>query len=70
MRGRDSGYDNLVCVGGDGTVNEVVNGVLSGDSAGPMPRIGMIPSGTGSDLARTVGIPHRIEEACRRLGQP
>ncbi len=68
--GRDSGYDNLVCVGGDGTVNEVVNGVLSGDGAGPIPRIGMIPSGTGSDLARTVGIPHRIDEACRRLANP
>ncbi len=68
--GRDSGYHRVVCVGGDGTVNEVVNGAMSGDQARPLPEIGMIPSGTGSDLARTVGIPHSIEGACRRLASP
>ncbi|MGE5618511.1 MAG: diacylglycerol/lipid kinase family protein [Sphingomonadaceae bacterium] len=68
--GRDEGYDCLVCVGGDGTVNEVVNGALSGDARRPMPSIGLIPSGTGSDLARSLGIPHRMEEACRRLADP
>ena len=51
-------------------MNEVVNGVFSGDPALPLPKIGMIPSGTGSDLARSVGIPHRIEEACKRLAGP
>ncbi|MHB0868897.1 MAG: diacylglycerol/lipid kinase family protein [Chloroflexota bacterium] len=68
--GRDEGYDCLVCVGGDGTLNEVVNGALSGDAGRPMPKIGVIPSGTGSDLARSVGIPRRAEEACRRLAAP
>ncbi len=68
--GRDAGYRRIVCVGGDGTVNEVVNGAMSGDRARPLPEVGMIPSGTGSDLARTVGISHRIEEACRRLESP
>lgn len=67
---RGAGYDCLVCVGGDGTLNEVVNGALTGDPAQPLPKIGMIPSGTGSDLARAVGIPHRIEEACKRLAVP
>ncbi len=66
--GREAGFQRLVCVGGDGTVHEVVNGAYSGDARSPMPEIGLIPSGTGADLARSVGISFNLETACARLG--
>lgn len=52
-----AGFDLLVCVGGDGTLNEVVNGLLS-DSCGPGETVlGYIPCGTGCDFSRTLGLP-------------
>lgn len=71
--GRDArvrGFARLVCVGGDGTLNEVVNGAFTANSGHPVPEFGLIPCGTGSDFARSLGIPHRPEEACARLGNP
>ena len=65
---RRSGVARVVCVGGDGTINEVVNGAFKVDSEHPMPEIAIVPTGTGADFARSVGIPHRVEEACERLG--
>jgi diacylglycerol kinase (ATP) len=50
----------LVVIGGDGTVNEVVNGV-----AGTEAEIAVLPGGTGQDFGRTHGIPSRFEEAVR-----
>jgi diacylglycerol kinase (ATP) len=50
----------LVVIGGDGTVNEVVNGV-----AGATAEIAVLPSGTGQDFARTHGIPSNFDEAVR-----
>ena len=52
-------FDTIVVVGGDGTINEVVNGVI-----GANVRIGIIPSGTANDLARHFGIPRRVDRAC------
>lgn len=51
-----SGYDLVIAVGGDGTLNEAVNGVLRASDE-PLPRaaIGYIPSGTGCDFARSIG---------------
>jgi len=46
----------VLCVGGDGTLNEIVNGLMRID-AGRRPPLAMIPSGTGSDFARALGIP-------------
>jgi diacylglycerol kinase (ATP) len=50
----EEGYDLVVAAGGDGTINEVVNGLAS-DFA--RARLGIIPLGTGNDLARTLAIP-------------
>jgi len=55
--GRDS---LLVVIGGDGTVNEVVNGV-----AGTEAEIAVLPCGTGQDFGRTHGIPSRFDDAVR-----
>jgi diacylglycerol kinase (ATP) len=48
------GRDRVVAVGGDGTVQEVVNGVMAAD--GPSV-LGIVPVGTGNDLARSLGLP-------------
>jgi diacylglycerol kinase (ATP) len=56
------GAELLVAVGGDGTLNEVVNGVLR---AGGNAEIATLPIGTGMDFVRTYGIPTRFEDAVR-----
>ena len=53
------GCDYLICAGGDGTLNEIVNGVAE---AGKKVRIGIVPLGTGNDFARTLGLPISVEE--------
>jgi diacylglycerol kinase (ATP) len=50
----------LVVVGGDGTVNEVVNGV-----AGTGAEIAVLPCGTGQDFGRTHAVPSRFDDAVR-----
>lgn len=66
-----TGCDAVVAVGGDGTVNEVGNGLLRAGVKEP-PCLGIIPGGRGSDLCRTLGIPHDAGEALRVLleGEP
>jgi YegS/Rv2252/BmrU family lipid kinase len=55
---REAGDSLLVVVGGDGTVNEVVNGI-----AGTGAEIAVLASGTGQDFARSHGIPTRLADA-------
>jgi len=58
----EDGCDYLVAVGGDGTLNEVVNGLLQ--AAIPpdtYPAIGLLPLGSANDFARTAGISNSIE---------
>jgi diacylglycerol kinase (ATP) len=53
----DEYADLIVAAGGDGTLNQVVNGVLHGrESYSRLPALGMIPIGSGNDFARTVNI--------------
>ncbi|MCL4487868.1 MAG: diacylglycerol kinase family lipid kinase [Chloroflexi bacterium] len=64
----DSGFDLIVAVGGDGTLNEVVNGMLeNGQAVDSEAALGVISSGTGSDFVRTVGIPRDVLAAARSL---
>lgn len=52
------GYKSVIAVGGDGTVNEVVNGFFSGDQLiSPDGVLGIIPQGTGSDFCRSLSLP-------------
>ena len=54
------GHDMVVCCGGDGTLNETINGIMD------MPKripIGYVPSGTTCDLATTLGIPADADAA-------
>jgi YegS/Rv2252/BmrU family lipid kinase len=52
-----SGYRNFIAVGGDGTLNEVVNGLFADGRPDPGVVLGLIPQGTGSDFRRTAGLP-------------
>ena len=63
-----SGCTFVVAVGGDGTVHEVVNGMMGED--GPLVPdvvLGVIPSGSGSDFVKTFGLPQIPEEAAHNL---
>lgn len=51
-----AGHDRVVAVGGDGTIQEVVNGLLGPDGARG-GELGLLPVGTGNDLARSLAIP-------------
>jgi YegS/Rv2252/BmrU family lipid kinase len=64
-RACEEGYDTVVAAGGDGTVNEVVNGV-----AGFPVKLGILPVGTVNVFAMEMGIPSKVEEAveCLRAG--
>jgi len=54
-----SGYDTIVAVGGDGTVNSVLNGFYrDGAKLNPDARLSYLPTGTGKDLARTLNLSH------------
>jgi diacylglycerol kinase (ATP) len=57
-----AGVDLVIAAGGDGTVNEVVNGI--GRFQRP-PRVGILPIGTGNDFALGLGIPQDLVEATR-----
>ena len=63
------GFEMVVSVGGDGTINEVVNGLYRAGSIREAI-LGIISTGTGSDYIRTIGLPRRYENACRCLVQP
>lgn len=56
------GYDIVVAIGGDGTVNETASGLVNSDTA-----LGIIPNGSGNGLARGLGIPLSIRRAARLI---
>ena len=63
-----AGADRIVCVGGDGTLNEVVNGFF--DAQGPLRPdavLGFLPNGTGCDFRRTTPIPAGLEASLATL---
>jgi len=63
------GYRYLVAVGGDGTVNEVANGILRSTNASTTA-LGIVSTGTGGDFIRSVGISRDYTTACSALTSP
>ena len=55
-------YDLIVCSGGDGTLREVVNGLMKSGVSTP---VGYIPAGSTNDFARSLGLPDDIKEAMK-----
>lgn len=66
-RAADDGYDLVVAAGGDGTVHEVINGLVRGDKADTM--LGVLPIGSGNDFAFGLNIPLDLAGAAARLSQ-
>lgn len=58
----ESNYDYLLAVGGDGTVNEIINGMLLVKDQDINTKLIIFAQGTGSDLSRTLKIPHKIDK--------
>ena len=58
------GFDMILCVGGDGTLNEVITGVLRSGKNVP---VGYIPAGSTNDFARSLGIPYKPMKAAKQI---
>ena len=66
------GYRTIISVGGDGTLNEVVNGFFEAEAGvliNPDARLGMISSGTGRDYIKTINYPRNVKEASQILAR-
>ena len=63
------GYDVVVAVGGDGTANEVLNGLMLAKQSGKTATMGVLCVGRGNDFAFGVGVPRGLEDGCRVLAQ-
>ena len=62
-RAMRDGVDVVVALGGDGTINEVVNGVLTDGVHDGVPGIGVVPAGSTNVFARALGLPNDPVEA-------
>ncbi|NOK34606.1 YegS/Rv2252/BmrU family lipid kinase [Corallococcus exercitus] len=64
----DDGYECIVAVGGDGTLNEVTNGFFrDGQVINPQATLALLPRGTGGDFRRTFGWDLELSSALERL---
>ena len=67
----EEGYELVIAAGGDGTVHEVLNGLME-FPAEKRPRLGVVPLGSGNDFAHAVGIKTESAAALRQVlsGKP
>lgn len=61
------GCELVVAVGGDGTVNEIINGLMRAGRKADATTLGVVPIGSGNDFAWSAGIPLNPKTACQRL---
>lgn len=66
LAGAATGYDVVVAVGGDGTVHEVLNGLMT-QPAESRPVLGLLPTGSGNDTRRTLGVSTDLAQAAIEL---
>jgi len=59
------GQDMVVAVSGDGTANEIINGLMQADNGPDGTALGLLPIGTGNDFAFAAGVPLDWQEACQ-----
>ena len=67
----EQGYDMVIAMGGDGTVHEVINGLMQVPAA-QRPMLGVVPLGSGNDFAHAIGMPASPTQALKRAleGEP
>lgn len=61
--------DVVIALGGDGTANEVANGLLADGVHDEVPAMGVLPGGATNVFARSLGFPNDLRSAVTRLGQ-
>lgn len=64
-----AGFSPVVAVGGDGTYNLIVNGLIRAAGDGPTVPMGIIPLGTANDLPHALGLPDGVEEAVQIIAR-
>lgn len=57
-------YDTVICSGGDGTLDEVISGMMQNEKKSP---IGYIPSGSTNDFASSLGLPKNMRTAANKI---
>ncbi len=63
-----SGYDQIISVGGDGTLNEVINGFFDrGKLINPKAVVSLVMAGTGGDFIKTLGLPRTLEQSLESI---
>jgi len=64
------GFDTIIAIGGDGTIQEIVNGFYEHDNIiNPHIRLGIINCGTGCGLSQSLNLPLKIEEQLQAIHQ-
>ena len=64
------GRSQVIAVGGDGTIHEVVNGLMRADRpASELPKLGVVGQGTGGDFRKTLEIEHRLDRYCETIAR-
>lgn len=65
-----NGFTKIVSVGGDGTLHNIVNGILSQNHVDHKSvKVAVLPSGTGNDWVKTYNIPHKLDAQIKMLKQ-
>ena len=63
-----AGRETVIAVGGDGSIHEVVSGLMAARVEGAKStRLGIIGQGTGGDFRKTLGIEHRLDQYCAAI---
>ncbi len=66
LQAAERGVDTIISVGGDGTINEIINGILQSTK---QPALGIIPAGWANDFIKSVPIPKDIKHSCHIISQ-
>lgn len=62
----EQGADIIISVGGDGTINEIINGIIQSPT---QPALGIIPAGWANDFIKSTTIPKDILQACQIISR-
>ena len=68
-RAKQEGYERVIAVGGDGTVHEVIGGLVAAAGDGVAGTLGIVPMGTGNDFVKALDVPKDWRAACARIAQ-
>jgi diacylglycerol kinase (ATP) len=63
------GFEAIVAAGGDGTIQEVINGILKNGIQRNLPNLGIMPLGTANDLIANLGMPTNLKEAAETIAE-